>query len=141
MPIWRLTITTAGITVRDLGSTNATLLDGEAVDPDGAFVIPGQLLRLGESLLCIAGADEPAAAVRAGPDGARLVNRPPRLSALLPEREIVAPTRPSASGPQRIQWLAALLPTSFLTSLVRAPDCPAVTTVRHARGSWTTRNG
>src|SRR5882757_3766412 len=98
-----LTVTTAGITARDLGSTNATLLDGEAVDPDGAFVIPGQLLRLGESLLCIAGADEPAAAVRAGPGGARLVNRPPRLSALLPEREIVAPTRPSASGPQRIQ--------------------------------------
>ena len=44
---------------------------------------------------------------------------------------------PHTHGP----WLAALLPTSFLTSLVRAPDCPAVTTVRHARGSWTTRHG
>ncbi|HZE49470.1 MAG TPA: FHA domain-containing protein, partial [Jatrophihabitantaceae bacterium] len=69
-----LTVTTAGITVRDLGSTNGTELDGEAVDPDGASVIPGQVLRLGESLLCVVGADEPAAAVRAGPDGARLVN-------------------------------------------------------------------
>jgi S-DNA-T family DNA segregation ATPase FtsK/SpoIIIE len=106
-----LTVTTAGITVRDLGSTNGTLLDGAAVDPDGAFVALGQVLRLGESLLCVAAADEPAAAVRPGPDGVCLVNRPPRLAGQLPDREVVAPVRSTSPGPQRIQWLAALLPT------------------------------
>jgi DNA segregation ATPase FtsK/SpoIIIE, S-DNA-T family len=106
-----LTVTTAGITARDLGSTNGTLLDGTAVDPDGAFVVPGQVLRLGESLLCVAAGDEPAAALRPGPDGVCLVNRPPRLAAQLPEREVVAPTRSATAAPQRIQWLAAVLPT------------------------------
>lgn len=108
-----LTVSTAGVTVRDLGSTNGTLLDGQAVDHDGASLAPGQLLRLGESLLCVVGADEPAAAVRAAPDGTRLVNRPPRLAARLPDREVVAPNRPAVAGPQRIQWLAALLPAAI----------------------------
>jgi S-DNA-T family DNA segregation ATPase FtsK/SpoIIIE len=107
------TVTTAGITVRDLDSTNGTRLDGAVVDPDGSPVMPGQLLRLGESLLCVAGADEPAAAVRAGPDSMRLVNRPPRLSVKLPDREVVAPSLPSTSAPQRIQWIAALLPAAI----------------------------
>ncbi|HEY3629914.1 MAG TPA: FHA domain-containing protein, partial [Jatrophihabitantaceae bacterium] len=108
-----LTVSTAGVTVRDLGSTNGTRLDGQPVDHDGASLAPGQLLRLGESLLCVVGADEPAAAVRAAPDGTRLVNRPPRLAAHLPDREVVAPTRPAVTGPQRIQWLAALLPAAI----------------------------
>jgi len=46
-----LTVTTAGISVRDLGSTNGTYVDGAAADADGATVTQGQLLRLGESLL------------------------------------------------------------------------------------------
>lgn len=115
-----LTVTTAGISVRDLGSTNGTLLDGIPVDADGASVEPGQLLRLGESLLSIVGADEPAAAVRPGPDGSRLVNRPPRLSARLPDREVVFPARSSTTGPQRVQWLAALLPAGLGLGLALA---------------------
>ncbi len=105
-----VTITSAGITVRDLGSTNGTLRGGVPVEADGSTVRPGDLLRLGESLLCIAGADEPAAAVRPGPDGTRLVNRPPRLSPGLPEREVTLPVRAPSGGPQRMQWFAALLP-------------------------------
>jgi S-DNA-T family DNA segregation ATPase FtsK/SpoIIIE len=105
-----ITGTTAGISVHDLGSTNGTYLDGTAVDADGAAMTPGQLLRLGESLLRVTGADEPAAALRAGPDGAQLVNRPPRLAPQLPDREVIAPVRPIVSGPQRVQWMAALLP-------------------------------
>ena len=105
-----VTVTSAGISLRDLGSTNGTLHDGVPIEPDGSTVQPGELIRLGESLLCIVGADEPAAAVRPGPDGIRLVNRPPRLAPSLAEREVILPARPSPGGPQRVQWLAALLP-------------------------------
>src|SRR5215468_3747854 len=115
-----LTVTTAGISVRDLGSTNGTHLDGTAVDADGAAVTPGQLLRLGDSLLRVSGADEPAAAVRAGPDGTQLVNRPPRLAPELPDREVIAPVRQLIPKPQRVQWLAALLPTLLGVGLALA---------------------
>jgi len=106
-----ITVTTAGITVRDLGSMNGTLLDGVPVDADGSTMRPGELLRIGDSLLCVAAADEPAAAVRPGVDGTRSVNRPPRLSPNLPAREVVLPTRANPARPQRVQWFAALLPT------------------------------
>ncbi|HKF33893.1 MAG TPA: FtsK/SpoIIIE domain-containing protein [Jatrophihabitantaceae bacterium] len=115
-----LTVTTAGISVRDLGSTNGTHLDGTAVDADGAAVRPGQLLRLGDSLLRVSGADEPAAAVRDGPDGTQLVNRPPRLAPQLPDREVIAPVRQLIPKPQRVQWLAALLPTLLGVGLALA---------------------
>ena len=115
-----ITVTSAGISLRDLGSTNGTLHDGVPVEPDGATVQPGELIRLGESLLCVVGADEPAAAVRPGPDGTRLVNRPPRLLPNLAEREVALPVRPSSSGPQRVQWLAALLPAIAGTGLAVA---------------------
>lgn len=107
-----ITVTAAGITVRDLESTNGTLLDGAPIDADGSIMRPGDLLRIGDSLLCVAGADEPAAAVRPGVDGTRSVNRPPRLSSSLPAREVVLPTRTSPARPQRVQWLAALLPAA-----------------------------
>jgi S-DNA-T family DNA segregation ATPase FtsK/SpoIIIE len=115
-----ITVTTAGISVRDLDSTNGTLLDGAPVDADGASVEPGQLVRLGESLLSVLGADEPAAAVRPGPDGSRLVNRPPRLSVRLPDREVTFPARTTTHGPQRVQWLAGLLPAGVGVGLALA---------------------
>jgi DNA segregation ATPase FtsK/SpoIIIE, S-DNA-T family len=115
-----ITVTTAGISVRDLGSTNGTYLDGTTLDADGAAMRPGQMLRLGESLLCVSGADEPAAAVRAGPDGTRLVNRPPRLAPQLADREVIAPVRPTVTAAQHVQWLAALLPTVLGVGLAMA---------------------
>jgi S-DNA-T family DNA segregation ATPase FtsK/SpoIIIE len=115
-----VTVTSAGITLRDLGSTNGTLHDGSPVEPDGSTIRPGELLRMGESLLCIAGADEPAAAVRPGPDGTRLVNRPPRFSTGFPAREVVLPVRSAPGGPQRIQWLAVLIPAVAAAALALA---------------------
>lgn len=115
-----ITVTTAGISVRDLDSTNGTLLDGAPVDADGASLESGQLLRLGESLLSVLAADEPAAAVRPGPDGTRLVNRPPRLAVRLPDREVAFPARATTHGPQRVQWLAALLPAGVGVGLALA---------------------
>jgi S-DNA-T family DNA segregation ATPase FtsK/SpoIIIE len=105
-----ITTTSAGITVRDLGSTNGTQLDGVQVDADGSAMRPGELVRIGDSLLCVVAADEPVAAVRPGVDGARNVNRPPRLSPSPSAREVVLPIRANPALPQRVQWFASLLP-------------------------------
>ena len=48
------------LTVRDLGSTNGTLVDGEPAGPDGQRIGPGQLVRIGDSLLSVAGPDRSA---------------------------------------------------------------------------------
>ncbi|MEP6598822.1 MAG: FtsK/SpoIIIE domain-containing protein [Actinomycetota bacterium] len=105
-----ITVTSAGISARDLGSTHGVTLDGSDIDPDGSDVLPGQLLRLGDSLISVTVADEPAAAVRAGPGGVRGVNRPPRLDSKPFIGELELPVGPASGRPQRIQWMAALLP-------------------------------
>ena len=105
-----VTITTAGISVRDLGSTNGTLLDDVAIEPDGCALRPDEALRIGESVVCVAAVDEPAAAIRPGRDGVRLVNRPPRLPTSTTEREVVFPARAGIGPQQRVQWFAAVLP-------------------------------
>jgi S-DNA-T family DNA segregation ATPase FtsK/SpoIIIE len=104
-----ITVTSIGITVRDLDSTNGTTVDAMAVDCDGAPLEPGAYIQLGESTISVAGALEPAAALITGAGGARLLNRPPRLSLPI-EGEVIMPERPAADLGQRIQWLAALLP-------------------------------
>lgn len=105
-----ITVTSAGICVRDLGSTNGATLDGQSLDPDGSPLLPGQLLRLGDSLLSIAVADEPAAAVHATGDGVRSVNRPPRPGPSPIAAALALPALAARSGPQRVQWFGALVP-------------------------------
>ncbi|MEU4210350.1 FtsK/SpoIIIE domain-containing protein [Streptomyces sp. NPDC026206] len=58
------------VTLHDLGSTNGTTLEGEAVDGVRVPLPPGALLRVGESTLSLygTGAPEPAA-LPAAPDG------------------------------------------------------------------------
>ncbi|MFN2519002.1 MAG: FtsK/SpoIIIE domain-containing protein [Jatrophihabitantaceae bacterium] len=105
-----LTVTGAGITVRDLQSTNGTSLDGHPVDDDGTAMPPGAMLRVGDSFLCIGCAGVAPAAVRASPDGQVQVNRPPLVRAPLSDREVAFPLRGSNAAAQRVQWIAASLP-------------------------------
>jgi S-DNA-T family DNA segregation ATPase FtsK/SpoIIIE len=105
-----VTVTGGGITVRDLQSTNGTRVDGHPVDEDGTALAPGEVLHVGDSFISVTGADEPPAAVRATPDGALLVNRPPRECAPVTCPEVAFPVRTGSSPAQRVQWLAAVLP-------------------------------
>jgi DNA segregation ATPase FtsK/SpoIIIE, S-DNA-T family len=107
-----ITVTAGGITVRDLGSTNGTALDGANVDEDGTALPVGAVLRLGDSFLSVGRFDQPLAALRPGAGGALLVNRPPRASTLLSRRAIDFPARDGARTVQRVQWIAALLPAA-----------------------------
>lgn len=107
-----LAVTASDITIRDNGSTNGTLLDGRTLPPDGARLRVGDVLRVGASLLAIAGPIGPPASVRPGPDGSVLLERAPRGRAPLVDRVITVPARAAPPRPRSVQWMTALLPAA-----------------------------
>lgn len=105
-------------TVHDLGSTNGTTVDGEAVDRAGRALRPGQLLRVGDTVMTL----EPPRTVPVScrPDGAGHLelNRPPRhLPDAAPVR-VTLPSEPAEREPPRFPLLAVVLP--LLAGLVLA---------------------
>jgi S-DNA-T family DNA segregation ATPase FtsK/SpoIIIE len=113
-----------GVSVCDAGSTHGTLLEGQRVDRAGCAWQPGKLLQLGDSYLALHVTPEAPAATRSGADGSQLVNRAPRPAAG-PTREITFPVRAPLVAPQRVQWLAALLPAgvgALLAWLLHSPQ-------------------
>lgn len=111
-----LTVSTAGISVRDLDSTNGTLLladDGsepEPVNTDGRPVSVGQYLAIGNSIVSVATVTSPSAATSMAQDGTQLVNRPPRLSHSLAAHTVEFPEMPGLGTAAALPWLAALIP-------------------------------
>ncbi len=105
-----IAVTTGGVTVRDLQSTNGTSVDGVDVDEDGLALTPGDVLRLGDSFLSVRRPDEPSATLRATPEGVLLLNRPPRAPAPATPDEITFPVRDRGGRAQRPQWIAAVVP-------------------------------
>ncbi|WP_113783227.1 FtsK/SpoIIIE domain-containing protein [Geodermatophilus sp. TF02-6] len=101
---------TGDLTAQDLGSTNGSRLDGEALGPDPQDWPAGGLLRVGASTLRAAGPGSPRAAVQAAPGG-RLRLRPhPRLHAPAEEVAVVFPAEPPSPPPRRLAWVAVALP-------------------------------
>lgn len=110
-----LAVTTAGISVRDLNSTNGTWLvcdDGSDPEPidDHRPITIGQYVAIGNSVLSLATVTTPAAATSLTQDGAQLVNRPPRLTTGAPARAVEFPATPGFDSAQALPWLAALIP-------------------------------
>ena len=108
-----VTVTAGGLSLRDLDSTNGTLLDEQLVDPDGSPLEPGQMVRVGDSLLCVSATDEPAAATRVDrASAARIVNRGPRLGRASADArwDPVEIPQPTSRATHPVQWLSALLP-------------------------------
>ncbi|HET8581669.1 MAG TPA: FtsK/SpoIIIE domain-containing protein [Jatrophihabitans sp.] len=101
-----------GITLHDLGSTNGTRVDGEPVEPSGVPLRPGCLIAIGDSLLTVTGPAETPATLQPAPDGKKLMLRPPRRSASVPQPEIELPVRASSLQPRGVQWITALLPAA-----------------------------
>ncbi|WP_128381629.1 FHA domain-containing protein [Streptomyces cavernae] len=83
------------VTVADLGSTNGTSLNGRAVDGRAVRFPPGSLLRIGESALRLAAADETEPLATA-PDGEGCV-RVLRAADSLPHG--MSPARPGPAAP------------------------------------------
>lgn len=106
-----LEIGTTSLRLHDLSSTNGTSVDDVAVGTSGVALRPGQLIRIGDSLLEVCGSGEtPASLVPAG--DAVLVNRAPRAAAPVLDREIAIPQRVESTQPRRVQWVTALLPAA-----------------------------
>ncbi|MGI8759902.1 MAG: FtsK/SpoIIIE domain-containing protein, partial [Jatrophihabitantaceae bacterium] len=101
-----------GLTLRDLGSANGTRVDGARVPAGEVALPPGALIRVGDSFAWVVAAEDEPAALRDAPNGIRLLNRAPRAASALPEREIVIPAGAAGGAPQRVQWIAALVPAA-----------------------------
>jgi S-DNA-T family DNA segregation ATPase FtsK/SpoIIIE len=118
-------LTPQGPTVRDRGSVNGTTIDGaSAGGGDGLPVRSGQYVRVGDTFLGVSAAHTPAALVRAEPGGTVLVNRPPRTAAHYIGDEIAVPSAPTSSRPQRVGWIAALVPATAGVALAVSMHAP-----------------
>ncbi|MDQ2797379.1 MAG: FtsK/SpoIIIE domain-containing protein, partial [Actinomycetota bacterium] len=95
--------------LRDLGSTNGTTVDGESVSAAGVEIKTNEIVRIGDSLLSVAGTETTPAAVTSSA-GRLLVNRAPRRHESATSEPVDAPTPPDAELPRRVQWITALLP-------------------------------
>ena len=112
------------VEVRDLGSTNGSLLDDAPLDDRFRPWPPGTRLRLGATSLAVSGAGEPPAVLEPHIGGRRLIRPPHRLRVLREEREVRLPRPPAEAPRRRLAWVAVLLPAVggvLLAWLLRTP--------------------
>ena len=116
---------TSGTTVHDLGSTNGTTVDGTPVDRAGRPLLPGQVLRVGDTRITLARAEVVVVSCR--PDGAGhlAVNRPPRHLPVPAAVRVTAPVEPVPRERTRFPLLAMLLPLVAGVALVAVTRSPA----------------
>ncbi|HEU4912346.1 MAG TPA: FtsK/SpoIIIE domain-containing protein, partial [Actinomycetes bacterium] len=112
-------------TVHDVGSTNGTTVDGEPVGGGGRELLPGQLLRVGDTVMAL----EPPRTVPVScrPDGAGHLelNRPPRHLPDAAPVVITMPSEPAEREPPRFPLLAVALPLLAGLVLVAVTRSPA----------------
>ncbi|WP_198588439.1 FtsK/SpoIIIE domain-containing protein [Geodermatophilus chilensis] len=112
------------LTVRDLGSSNGSDLDGAPLDEQPRPWPSGAPLRLGASTLRTTGPGSARAAVRPW-GGGRLQLRPqPRLHPPREDVEVALPAAPAAAPPRRLAWAAVALPALGGVALAWALDAP-----------------
>jgi len=102
-----------GLSIRDLGSTNGTLIGGASVASEHRQVEVGDIVAIGSSRLCAQPVTEPPAAVTADGKGGLLVHRPPRIPEPIPRQPLEFPSEPAAAHRTRLHWLTALTPAAF----------------------------
>ena len=107
-----LAVTATDITMYDAGSTNGTWFAGRALPADGIRLHVGDVVRVGASLLTIAGPPGPPASVRPGPDGTVLLDRAASAREPVGDRVITVPTCAAPGRPRPVQWVTALLPAA-----------------------------
>ena len=101
------------VTVRDLGSTNGTVIEGAPVRTEPVPLAPAELLAVGEATLALATHAHPGAAVNADGAGHLEVNRPPRLLPSEPRIQIAFPAPPTEPQRQRFPLIALLVPLAL----------------------------
>lgn len=103
-------VSSTAITLFDAGSTNGTYVDGQPIAAEGHALLPGQVIRIGDCSLTVAGPTQTPAALSPAADGTVRVLRPPRHAPAVADTEIEIPVRPTAARPRGLQWITALLP-------------------------------
>jgi len=100
--------------VEDLGSTNGTWLEGEALEPGVPVPLTSEaLLVAGRSRLALRYAAAPDAALEPDGNGGLAYNRPPRVAPVAPAVRVQLPVPPAEREAARVPWLAALLPLAL----------------------------
>jgi S-DNA-T family DNA segregation ATPase FtsK/SpoIIIE len=105
-----LDVSPAGLRLRDLGSTNGTLVDGVLTPPRGTDLRPGQRVRAGASTFVVRRPGGRPAATRAPGTGVVELARPPVRERATGTVRIVRPAPPAEQPAARFPWLAVLLP-------------------------------
>ena len=104
-----LTASGSGVRATDAGSRNGTVLEGADLSASQP-VAPGQVLRIGDSLLAIAGAHGPPALLRPTGDGSVRVLTTGGPMPAVRGVEFVVPADETPTMNQRVPWIAATLP-------------------------------
>ncbi|MFC8503529.1 FtsK/SpoIIIE domain-containing protein [Pedococcus sp. NPDC057267] len=110
-------VSSDGVQVADLGSTNGTRIDGERLGARPCPARSGTLVTAGASVLRLGPAPEVPATTRPRPDGTTAVNRRPRVLDTPTPTAIALPTPPDVPGRTRVPWVAMLLPIPFAAVL------------------------
>lgn len=122
-------VTSTGVTVRDLGSTHGSDLDGAPLGCDGVPWTGNGLLRLGETLVALTDPadgtltpdpDQPGrrpVSLSERADGLLQVHRPPRGRPDAPPAVVELPERGRSAGPAPVAWVAALIPAAVGAAL------------------------
>ncbi|GAB3875443.1 FtsK/SpoIIIE domain-containing protein [Terrabacter terrigena] len=114
-----------GIRVRDLGTTNPSLLDGVVLPPEGTALGAGQHLRLGSTTLVLGPVD-----VRGGhhelSGGQVRIHRGPRFVDARPPVTVRFPPAPRRPEDGRVPLLASFAPLALSAVLAFALSSPAL---------------
>jgi S-DNA-T family DNA segregation ATPase FtsK/SpoIIIE len=113
------------VAIRDLGSTNGTLVDGVPVGADPVPVRLGCHISMGGSVLTVVGSSEPPAVVKSTDQADLLVYRPPRVVEPPVPESVHFPAPTTTDSRPRIHWLAAIVPafaSVLLAVVMRSPQ-------------------
>jgi S-DNA-T family DNA segregation ATPase FtsK/SpoIIIE len=112
-----LVVSLRALSIRDLGSTNGTTIDGSSINDQPIELSLGSLVKIGNSLLSVVTINQPPALVRADEDGSLLVHRPPRIPPAIASTVVEFPVEATIGTRPQVRWLTAMLPTAVAIAL------------------------
>ncbi|MCW2523398.1 MAG: hypothetical protein JWO63_1733, partial [Frankiales bacterium] len=116
----RLSMRHDGIWLRDLSSSNGTLVDETPVRATELKLSPEDIITAGSSQLRLAPASDPPAATMDAEAGTRLVSRAARRPAPAPAEPVELPIAPADPTHPSVPWVTALLPAVLSIGLALA---------------------